>query len=952
MNYTRLLVCLALVGFACSDVAAAQRSKQSGKQSAVRVPLQWQHGQQSDYGYQAIASSAFSPRGVTLPALLGEAPHFITIPFGDQQTLRVILELDGQSPMLWVDRDFDADFGDEQSVEWIRSKGAWHCTVDVTPSFLDDAAISKVSLDFRCRVSDPLTTLECLAQTHKSGSIVLADRLREIILVDESSALDLSAVEHVALVIDVDGDGFLATEHGSHEHFHAGESFQIGAEVWEYRVIGRKGASILLVPSEIPAERVKPNTQADVAWRPWPKPFVPPLDSVGVSVAALVAKYEQEDRLLFEERTSTVHELAAVGNRASFAMLKRIAETDKDPRLQRLAIRLMGRPEYLEAGSEWLSELALGAKPNLVEPALTALYLMRDPELGALLTKLGKSKRQVCVVQAALFLGYLESPQSIKAAQKLLKNEQTEGRRIVNPDQRRNAYRGLRTVLAGPSTDIMLTLLTDSDWDLRAMALMDLMALKSPYLSTHSRAAASDAVQGRSQEYLDAALIVLTASDEVANIQAAFNLVARNPWGTSQELAVQRLARFRSERAVGEFRKQLRSGQSSHQILAGKIFAAFKSQQGFDYLSKQLNSELTSPVAVELVKSIGENGSAVGLKLLISKARQQSPLRLAAIEGLGSFGLEHEEAREFLLGMLSSKYWQDQVLAIEAIAKSSEPAFALDLIPSLEHEHWPVRLAAIEALRVLRHRASISPLVAMLQEEEHLRLQKAAGQTLFMLTGQNPHRSPEAWLGWWENAATNFHMSDTIPQPRVQGGTVSKSTFYGLSLDSDHVVFVIDQSGSMAAPAPADEYMPHVSNRLEQALANAVRSVEVLKEDAMVNVVLFSTGVQRWNNELQVLNKKNRKSLMNFLDVQGPEGGTNLFDGLEFALKQKGVDRILLLSDGQPSAGRFMDTEDILREVRQLNRANRIAIDCVALGIESPLLKRLAAENEGRYIER
>lgn len=948
MNYARLLVCLAVFGLASSSAAAAQRVRQS----AVRVPLQWQHSQQSDYGYQAIAATTLIPRGVTLAESLGPAPHFIEIPFGDQQSLHVVLELGGDRPRLWVDRNFNADFSDENAVDCKRSKGAWSCTVDVYPSFLEGAVDPTVSLDFRCRVSDPLNTLEFLALMHKSGSVVLADRRREIILVDESSALDLSAAQHVALIIDVDGDGFLATEHGSPEHFHADEPLQIGAEVWEYRVIGRKGASILLVPSQTPAERVSPQAQTDVGWRPWPKPTAPPLDSVGVSVASLVAKYEQEDRLLFEQRSSTVHELAGVGNRAAFAMLKRIAEADKDPRLQRLAIRLMGRPEYLEAGGEWLSELALGAEPKLVEPALTALYLMRDPKLGALLTKLGQSKREVCAVQAALFLGYLESPQSIKAAQKLLKSDQAEVRRNANGSRRRNAYRGLRTTLAGPSADLMLSLLTDPDWDLRAMALMDLMALKHPQLSTHSRAAASQAVQGRSQDYLDAALTVLTASDEVANIHAAFDLVVRNPWGNSQDLAVQRLSRFRSDRAVGEFRKQLRSGSPSHQILAGWIFAAFKNQQGFDYLSRQLSSELTSSVAVELVKAIGENGSAEGLKLLISKARRQSPLRLAAIEGLGSFGLQNEEVREFLLGMLSSKYWQDRVLAIEAFAKSADSAFALELIPGLEHEHWPVRLATIEALRVLRHRASISPLVAQLQVEDHLRLQNAAAQTLFMLTGQNPHRSPEAWRGWWEGAQANFRMSDTIPQPRAQGGTVSKSTFYGLSLDSDHVVFVIDQSGSMAAAAPADEYMPHVSNRLEQALANAVRSVEILKQDAMVNVVLFSTGVQRWKDELQVLNAKNRKSLMNFLDVQGPEGGTNLFDGLEFALKQKGVDRILLLSDGQPSAGRFMATEDILREVRQMNRANRIAIDCVALGMESPLLRRLAEQNEGRYIER
>jgi len=120
----------------------------------------------------------------------------------------------------------------------------------------------------------------------------------------------------------------------------------------------------------------------------------------------------------------------------------------------------------------------------------------------------------------------------------------------------------------------------------------------------------------------------------------------------------------------------------------------------------------------------------------------------------------------------------------------------------------------------------------------------------------------------------------------------------------------------------------------------------------MANVVLFSNGVQHWKPQLLELNKRNRKSLMNFLDVQGPDGGTNLFDGLAFALKQKDADRILLLSDGEPTVGAIVETEEILREVRRLNMARNIVIDCVALGIQSPLLKRLADENGGRYVER
>jgi Mg-chelatase subunit ChlD len=195
-------------------------------------------------------------------------------------------------------------------------------------------------------------------------------------------------------------------------------------------------------------------------------------------------------------------------------------------------------------------------------------------------------------------------------------------------------------------------------------------------------------------------------------------------------------------------------------------------------------------------------------------------------------------------------------------------------------------------------------------------------------------------------------MSKEIPVPHKSSGTISKG-FYGLALDSDSVAFVIDKSGSMGADASVDVAMKGVpGNRLDQAMANVALAMEGLPDQAKVNVVMFGTGVDIWQTGLMPLKKKNRKALEKFFERQRPEGGTDLFDGLETALLQEGVDRIMLLSDGNPGGGRFVTTVDILREVQRLNQTKRIAIDCVSLGMKSALLKRIAEENGGRYIER
>jgi len=64
------------------------------------------------------------------------------------------------------------------------------------------------------------------------------------------------------------------------------------------------------------------------------------------------------------------------------------------------------------------------------------------------------------------------------------------------------------------------------------------------------------------------------------------------------------------------------------------------------------------------------------------------------------------------------------------------------------------------------------------------------------------------------------------------------------------------------------------------------------------------------------------------------------------------VDTVVLLTDGQPNCGKYWFPDDILAAVRRRNESRRIAVHCVSLGTDSDLLRRLAAENSGRYARR
>ena len=127
------------------------------------------------------------------------------------------------------------------------------------------------------------------------------------------------------------------------------------------------------------------------------------------------------------------------------------------------------------------------------------------------------------------------------------------------------------------------------------------------------------------------------------------------------------------------------------------------------------------------------------------------------------------------------------------------------------------------------------------------------------------------------------------------------------------------------------------------------RVVAELPRDTHINIVTFSGVFKAWQDTLQSLAGGGREKALAFVRDIKTAHGTNVFDTLEFALKDKRVDTVFLLTDGLPTRGRFIDAPSILREVRALNRLRGVVIHCVAFGEESQFLKDLAKENGGTY---
>ena len=155
--------------------------------------------------------------------------------------------------------------------------------------------------------------------------------------------------------------------------------------------------------------------------------------------------------------------------------------------------------------------------------------------------------------------------------------------------------------------------------------------------------------------------------------------------------------------------------------------------------------------------------------------------------------------------------------------------------------------------------------------------------------------------------------------------------------------------------------------------------IERLPLAVSFNIIAFATDVKPWKPSLQqatITVKYAAKQWIKGLHAIGGEsrvdlarnglpgaseiekGKTNTFDALVLALgvhdlrtadesyEKTDADTIFFLSDGRPTAGLYVDPDDILREIRKLNRLRKVVIHTIGIGeFDAGFMQRLAEQN-------
>jgi hypothetical protein len=219
----------------------------------------------------------------------------------------------------------------------------------------------------------------------------------------------------------------------------------------------------------------------------------------------------------------------------------------------------------------------------------------------------------------------------------------------------------------------------------------------------------------------------------------------------------------------------------------------------------------------------------------------------------------------------------------------------------------------------------------------------------------------------------------TLVAAYLLAGCATGSGVYGIPVQGERIVFVLDTSGSMenktedtaagrasreitdAAEAELNKYVPGWLTRLGRGeverqttkLAGAKRqlipTIDTLPTTATFNVVVFGTGVRLWQRNLVEATETHKESAIAFLRQLSASGSTDALKALEQTFSLPGVDQVFFISDGNPTDAR---PDDILQQVQRVNRDRRLHIHTVGLGKDQNVdfLQRLASDNQGIYV--
>ena len=177
---------------------------------------------------------------------------------------------------------------------------------------------------------------------------------------------------------------------------------------------------------------------------------------------------------------------------------------------------------------------------------------------------------------------------------------------------------------------------------------------------------------------------------------------------------------------------------------------------------------------------------------------------------------------------------------------------------------------------------------------------------------------------------------------------LERQRYYGIDIEAKRILFIIDHSGSMRAPA-------YRGTRLARAKQTLIEAITELPADHEFGIIFFEKVVREWEDELVFASDSNKQAAIRFVMRLGLGSSTNTYGALRRSMTfDDDLEAVFLLTDGAPTTGDITAPKGILNDIGHRNRMRHLKINTIGIGLNAPtrnFLKALAEHCGGEFRE-
>ena len=351
-------------------------------------------------------------------------------------------------------------------------------------------------------------------------------------------------------------------------------------------------------------------------------------------------------------------------------------------------------------------------------------------------------------------------------------------------------------------------------------------------------------------------------------------------------------------------------------------------------LPKELKSN-EFPLVDLIVQSLGNMTDPACIDEIITATRKSVlPERILLLRAAGK--IKTPETIKMLIDILKAEKNRDnlsEIAAIDALSESTPSEALSPVLEALNHSAWEVRVSAVYYLAKVSDEEgrtkALSALRAKLPQENG-RLKNDISDALNSLRQVRPKGGLTV-------------PTEGKDQPISDSQSAATTTFFDVPLVGD-VLFVVDMSRSM------DEKNANGVSKWQKLVEELKSTIEQMSKlnNVKFNIIAFSDRFVTFDKTL-ISAADNKDKAFKWIDKQAPNGSTDTYGAMLMALAAQGTDEqkqkliytsgvpsaysICLMSDGEPTTGKYIRGDEILGALRVINQVKKIKINTIALNL-------------------